>query len=122
MEPDIHPALCADSPAWRGFWEGFLAWAALNGVDYFIGRKVPPKLRELGLEDIQSHGETIIYNGNSEAAEYYRLFIEEVGSQFVEAGSVTRNQIEEVTALLDNPNFWAMNFCFVATYGRKPGT
>lgn len=122
VEPDIHPALCADSPAWRGFWEGFLGWADMKGVDYFIGRKVPTKLRELGFDDVQSHGETIIYNGNSDAAEYYRLFIEEVGSQSVEAGSVTQNQIEEVTALLKNPNFWAMNFCFVATSGRKPGT
>jgi SAM-dependent methyltransferase len=121
VEPDIHPALSADSPAWRVFWEGFLGWADMKGVDYFIGRKVPTKLRELGFEDVQSHEETIMYNSGSDAAEYYLLFIEEVGSQFVEACSVTQNQIEEVTALLKNLNFWTMNFCFVATCGRKPG-
>lgn len=97
-----------------------MSWAALKGVDYFIGRKIPRKLRELGLDDVQSHGETIIYNGNSEAAEYYRLFIEEVGSQFVEAGSVTQTQINEVIALLNNPDFWTMNFSFIVSSGRNP--
>lgn len=122
VEPDIHPAFSADSPVWRGFWEGFLGWADMKGVDYFIGRKVPTKLRDLGLDDVQSHGETIIYNGNSDAAELYRLFIEEVGSQFVAAGSVTQSQLDEVTALLKNPDFWTMNFCMVATTGKKAAT
>ncbi len=89
-------------------------------MDYFIGGKIPPKLRELGFVDVQSHGKTIIYNGNSEAAEYYRPAIEELESQFVETGSVTQNQIDEVNVLLNNPDFWTMNFSFIVTSGRKP--
>lgn len=52
---------------------------SLKGMERCTDGRVAPKLRELGLEDMQVYGETIIFNGASEAAEYYRLLIDEVG-------------------------------------------
>ena len=44
-EPDFHPVLATDSLALRGFWEGFLAWAANQGIDYFVGRRIAAAAR-----------------------------------------------------------------------------
>ena len=48
-EPDFHPVLATDSPVMRGFWQGFLAWAANQGIDYFVGRRIAPLLAGLGV-------------------------------------------------------------------------
>ena len=48
-EPDFHPALATDSLALRGFWEGFLAWAANQGIDYFVGRRIAALLAGHGV-------------------------------------------------------------------------
>ena len=51
-EPDFHPVLATDSPVMRDFWQGFLAWAADQGIDYFIGRRLAALLAGLGLREI----------------------------------------------------------------------
>ncbi|MEQ9620193.1 MAG: methyltransferase domain-containing protein [Deltaproteobacteria bacterium] len=119
-EPDFHPAGCAENATWRDFWEGITSWAAEKGVDYYIGRKVAPRLQELGIEDIKSHGETLLFNGGSDGAEYYKLFIEEVGADLVDTDYVTQNLMDDVLALLQDPSFWSMNISFIVTSGRKP--
>ena len=40
QEPDFHSALASDSSTMRAFWQGFLAWAADHGIDYFVGRRL----------------------------------------------------------------------------------
>ena len=47
-EPDFHPVLASDSPLVRDFWQGFLAWAADHGIDYFVGRRLGALLDGLG--------------------------------------------------------------------------
>jgi SAM-dependent methyltransferase len=119
-EPDFHPVLATDSPTMRSFWQGFLAWAANRGIDYFIGRRLGPLLSDLGIEAIVVHGETILFNGGSLAARYLKLSMEEMGQSILASGLIGPTVWTEAMALLDNPRFWTWQNSYVTTAGRKP--
>ena len=119
-EPDFHPFESALPSVWRDFWSGYITWAAMKGIDNYIGKKLPGKLQELGLEDVQAHGETLLFNGGSEGAEYFKLLIAELGNEFIDSGFISADQIREVSVVLENPRLWTMNISFITVTGRKP--
>jgi SAM-dependent methyltransferase len=119
-EPDFHPVLAADSPAMRDFWQGFLAWAADRGIDYFVGRRVAPQLAALGFGEIAAHGETILFNGGSLPARYLMLTMDELRDPLTGSGLVAPTAWDEAMALLENPRFWTWQNSYVTTTGRKP--
>jgi SAM-dependent methyltransferase len=119
-EPDFHAVLATDSPVMRDFWQGFLAWAASHGIDYFIGRRLGPRLSELGVEEVEAHGETILFNGGSLPARYLRLTMEEIGQSIRASGLVGQTVWSEAMALFDNEHFWTWQNSYVTTSGRTP--
>lgn len=119
-EPDFHPVLASDSPLMRAFWQGFLAWAADRGIDYFVGRRIAPLLASLGFGEIAAHGETILFNGGSLPARYLKLTMQELEAGLVGSGLIGATAWREAMALLDNPAFWTWQNCYVTTSGRKP--
>jgi hypothetical protein len=50
IEPDFLPVSVAEPPEVRAFWDGWLAWAVAQGIDYHLGRRLAPRLAALGLE------------------------------------------------------------------------
>ncbi len=120
-EPDFHPVLATDSPTLRAFWEGYLAWAADQGIDYFVGRRVAPALVSHGFEDVRANGETILYPGNSVVARYWELTLRELEGPIRESGLVTDTVWDEAMTLLHNPRFWSWQNCYVTTTARRPG-
>jgi len=119
-EPDFHPVLATDSPVMRDFWQGFLAWAADHGIDYFIGRRLAGLLADLGLQEIAAHGETILFDGGSLPARYLSLTMKELEASLTGSGLIGPTVWTEAMALLDNPQFWTWQNCYVTTSGRKP--
>jgi SAM-dependent methyltransferase len=119
-EPDFHPVLASDSPVMRGFWQGFLAWAADQGIDYFVGRRLAPLLAGLGLERIAVHGETILFNGGSLPARYLKLTMTELEKPLLGSGLVGRTAWDEAMALFDNARFWTWQNSYVTTSAHKP--
>ena len=119
-EPDFHPVLATDSPTMRAFWQGFLAWAADQGIDYFVGRRLAPLLAGLGFDAIEAHGETILFDGGSLPARYLKLTMHELESPLVGSGLIGRTTWDEAMALFDNPRFWTWQNSYVCTVGRKP--
>ncbi len=85
-EPDFHPVLATDSPTLRAFWQGFLAWSADQGIDYFVGRRIAPRLAGLGLGEIAAHGETILFDGGSLPARYLKLTMQELQAPLLASG------------------------------------
>jgi len=65
IEPDFLPVSIAEPPEVRAFWQGWLAWSREQGIDYFIGRRLPAMLSRLGLKDVGATAETALYNGGS---------------------------------------------------------
>ena len=120
-EPDFHPVLASDSPVIRDFWQGFLAWAADHGIDYFVGRRLAPLLAGLGLQEIAVHGETILFDGGSLPARYLKLTMTELEKSLLGSGLIGPTAWNETMALFDNPQFWTWQNSYVTTTGRKPG-
>jgi hypothetical protein len=55
IEPDFLPVSVAEPPEIWAFWDGWLAWSRQQGIDYFIGRRLPATLAELGLDGIAAN-------------------------------------------------------------------
>ncbi|HYJ50119.1 MAG TPA: class I SAM-dependent methyltransferase [Microbacterium sp.] len=121
-EPDFHPVLATDSPALRDFWEGFLAWAASEGIDYFVGRRVAPQLAASGFDAVAAHGETILFAGGSLPARYLALTMRELERPLLGSGLVGKTTWTEAMRLLDNEAFWTWQNCYVTTTARRPET
>ena len=119
-EPDFHPVLASASAAMRDFWQGFLAWAADHGIDYFVGRRLAPQLADLGFGDIAVHGETILFNGGSLPARYLKLTMQELEASLLGSGLVGRTAWSEAMALFDNARFWTWQNSYVTTSARRP--
>jgi SAM-dependent methyltransferase len=120
-EPDFHPVLASDSAVMRDFWQGYLAWAADHGIDYFVGRRLAPLLAGLGFRQIAVHGETILFDGGSLPARYLRLTMEELEPSLLGSGLIGATVWKEAMALFENARFWTWQNCYVTTTGRKPG-
>lgn len=120
-EPDFHPVLATDSPTLRAFWEGWLAWAASEDIDYFVGRKIPPHLVSLGMEDVRAYGETILYQGGSLVAQYLESTMRELHDPLVESGLISPTVWDDAMALFGNEKFWSWQNCYVTVVGRKAG-
>jgi len=118
-EPDFYPVLASESAVMRDFWQGFLAWAANHGIDYFVGRRLAPLLAGLGLQEIAVHGETILFNGGSLPARYLKMTMQELGKSLLGSGLVGQTVWNEAMALFDNPWFWTWQNSYVTTTGRK---
>jgi SAM-dependent methyltransferase len=119
-EPDFHAVLASDSAVMRDFWQGFLAWAANHGIDYFVGRRIAPLLQGLGFGQIAAYGETMFFNGGSLPARYLKLTMEELESSLLGSGLVGSTAWDESMRLFDNPQFWTWQNCYVTTSGVKP--
>lgn len=119
-EPDFHPVMATDNATLRAFWQGWLAWSANQGIDYFIGRRVAGVLQREGFEEITAHGETILFNGGSQTAEYWRYTLEELGASMKAEGAVSASVWDDAMALLKNPSFWTWQNSYVTTIARKP--
>jgi SAM-dependent methyltransferase len=119
-EPDFHPVLATDSAAMRDFWQGFLAWAADHGIDYFVGRRLGAWLADLGFGEIAAHGETILFNGGSLPARYLSLTMRELERSLLGSGRIGQADWNEAMTLLENPAFWTWQNSYVTTTGRKP--
>jgi SAM-dependent methyltransferase len=72
IEPDFLPVSIAEPPEIQAFWKGWLAWSREQGIDYFIGRRLPAALVSRGLHGIGATAETALYNGGSPWAVYWR--------------------------------------------------
>jgi len=73
-----------ESPEIRAFWDGWLAWSRQQGIDYFIGGRLPAR--------------TALYNGGSEWARYWQLTIIELRDRLVGDGKLDNQLVDAFLA------------------------
>jgi hypothetical protein len=122
IEPDFLPTSVAEPPEVRGFWEGWLAWARENGIDYMIGRRLPAALTGLGLENVGATAETAIYNGGSPWAVYWEQTVAELGGRLIESGMVEQRSVDTFLAHCADSAWWTQTIAFTAVHGRAPAS
>lgn len=121
IEPDFLPVSIAEPPEVRAFWQGWLAWSREQGIDYFIGRRLPAMLSRLGLKDVEATAETALYNGGSLWAVYWRQTVIELRPRLIDSGKLDDRSIDTFLAQCADPAWWTQTIAFTAVDGRAPG-
>jgi SAM-dependent methyltransferase len=120
IEPDFLPVSVAEPPEVRAFWDGWLAWSREQGIDYFIGRRLPAMLCGLGLEDVEATAETALYHGGSPWARYWTQTVVELRGRLTESGRLDDRSIDAFLARCADPAWWTQTIAFTAVAGRVP--
>jgi SAM-dependent methyltransferase len=121
IEPDFLPVSIAEPREIRAFWDGWLEWSRQQGIDYLIGRRLPPLLASVGLENIAATAETALYRGGSAWARYWRETVVELRDRLEASGKLDRGSIETFLAHCNDPEWWTQTIAFTAVGGRVPG-
>ncbi len=120
IEPDFLPVTIAEPPEIRAFWIGWLAWSREQGIDYFLGRRLPAMLAQAGLTDVRGTAETALYNGGSEWASYWKQTITELRSRLVDSGKLDDHAIDRFLAQCSDSRWWTQTIAFTAVAARRP--
>ena len=120
IEPDFLPVSVAEPAGIRDFWQGWLAWSREQGIDYFIGRRLPAMLARLGVREVRATAETALYNGGSSWAEYWRQTVIELRPRLVASGRLDDRSIDMFLARCAEPAWWTQTIAFTAAAGRVP--
>jgi SAM-dependent methyltransferase len=121
IEPDFLPVSIAEPPGVRDFWRGWLAWSHDQGIDYFLGRRLPQLLSAAGLADVSATAETALYNGGSPWAVYWQQTILQLRERLEDSGKLESEAIDGFLARCADPRWWTQTIAFTAAYGRVPG-
>jgi SAM-dependent methyltransferase len=120
IEPDFLPVSIAGPPEIRAFWQGWLAWSREQGIDYFIGRRLPATLSGLGLQDVEATAETALYNGGSLWARYWEETVIELRPRLMASGKLDDRSIDTFLSQCTDPAWWTQTIAFTAVDGRVP--
>jgi len=118
IEPDFLPVTVAEPPDVRAFWEGWLAWSRREGIDYFIGRRLPAALAALGMQSIVATAETALYNGGSLWAEYWTRTVVELRGRLIGSGELDDRSIDAFLGHCADPAWWTQTIAFTAVRAR----
>jgi SAM-dependent methyltransferase len=121
IEPDFLPASVAEPAEIRQFWQGWLAWSRDQGIDYFVGRRLPRLLTDAGLIDVEAAAETAVYSGGSLWAAYWQQTVVELRGRLEGSGQLTGGLVEKFLARCDDPDWWTQTIAFTAARGRTRG-
>jgi len=109
-------------PAWDRLYEVLQAYAASNGIDKFIGRRLPRLLREHGVRDVQVrpivHACPIGHGRRMLAAQ----FVDNVAERMIAQGFITRPELNELSGQLkrhlENPGTFVIGPLYVQAWGH----
>jgi SAM-dependent methyltransferase len=120
IEPDFLPVSVAEPADIRAFWAGWLAWSREQGIDYFIGRKLPGMLAGLGLAGVTATAETALYCGGSPWAEYWRETVIELRDRLLASGRLDGRLIDAFLDQCQEPSWWTQTIAFTTVAGHSP--
>ena len=92
----------------------------MNGADANAGRRLYREFQALGLLDIGAQGRVYMVQGGSANAEVWYLTAQQVRDRIIEADLLTAKEMDDVLALLVNPQFVWMEGMVMALWGRRP--
>jgi SAM-dependent methyltransferase len=118
IEPDFLPVSVAEPQEVRAFWAGWLAWSREQGIDYFIGRRLPAMLSGLGLREVTATAETAHYNGGSAWAVYWQRTVIELRARLAASGKLDDQLIETFLSRCADPAWWTQTIAFTAAAAR----
>jgi hypothetical protein len=102
----------------------FVAYARRNGIDSFIGRRVPRLLRDAGLQDVRVNPIIHVYPPGNPRRSILLDFAENLTDRLVSAELVGERELAALKAALrrhlDDPGTLIVSHLFIQSWGRKP--
>jgi SAM-dependent methyltransferase len=126
FDPVVDPAFpIADQEAARAFRSAMsCSWAAFRqrGSEQDWGRRLANTFQDFGLIDIEVQGHLQMVRGGSTYAEFYKLSLERLRRESVEAGWARDADFANTLTLLDQPGFMCFSRVMFSAIGRKPAS
>jgi len=94
---------------------------ARTGWDPMLGGRLLRMFAERGLIELDIVGESRVMQGGDDSIRWWSAGIEHSADRMVEAGLVTREQIDGALELVQSPDFVMMSPLSIAVRGRVPG-
>jgi hypothetical protein len=120
------PLYTIDPPleAWDRLYAVFQSYADVNGIDLFMGRRVPRLLRDHGLKDIRSNAITRVHPLGHGMRMVGVDIIENLGTRFIEHDLIDADELvtlkAELRRHLEDPDTFVISSLMVQAWGRKP--
>jgi hypothetical protein len=99
-------------------------YATANGIDLYVGRRLPRMLAEAGLSDVHVNPLIHAYGPGHSRRPIFLQFVSNLRERIVAAGLISEAEFAEcATALdrhLDDPATLVLSHVFVQAWGRKP--
>ena len=111
------------SDAWTTLVDLFVTYSEKNGIDPFIGRRLPRLLRDGGLDPVHVNPLIHVYPPGHGRRRILLDFAENLSERLLEQGLVKERALAELkTALrlhIDNPGTLVVSHLFFQAWGRK---
>jgi ubiquinone/menaquinone biosynthesis C-methylase UbiE len=124
-EADYLPHVCEPPlSAWDRLFQVYETYSRTNGIDLFVGRRVPGMLRAAGLVDVQANPVIHLYPHSHPRRTIFLQFIENVRDRILAQSLLTDAELTDLmTALrnhLEDPDTLVVSHLFFQVWGRKP--
>ena len=112
------------SEAWNTIVELFVAYSKQNGIDPFIGRKLPRLLREAGVDDVCVNPIVHVYPSGHPQRTLLLDFAENLSERILAQRLTDERELTELKRALrrhiDDPGTLVVSHLFLQAWGRKP--
>ena len=89
--------------------------------DGFFGRRLHGRFRELGLTEVHAEGRMLMFDRRNGGNDLMRVNFEQIGKDVIEAGLLTREQLEQDLAMIETDQFAMPSPIMWSVTGRKAG-
>jgi SAM-dependent methyltransferase len=100
--------------------EAFREVLRRRGGDNAYPRTLPHSLASAGLVDVGASGRLTIYRGGTPESRLQASNLDQVGAGMVDAGLITRAELDVARRLLDDPTFVGNHPLLITAWGRRP--
>jgi SAM-dependent methyltransferase len=92
-----------------------------RGTDLRYGRRLPQRLRTLGLSNVGAEASVSLWKGHSAGTSLFRLSLGELGDPIVRSGLMSQAQFEADIRRLDEKDFFMPSPMMWSAWGQVPG-
>lgn len=114
-DPALHPDECALKAQ-----VALQRVMALRGADTRYGRDLAARMRAHGLVEIRAQGRMTMWQGGSAGARLFRANFEQLREELLRIGLLTRAELDDDLARLDDPRTLFPSPVMWTVYGRRP--
>jgi hypothetical protein len=110
--------------AWDRLYEILQAYATSNGIDLFVGRRLPRLLREHGVVDVRTNVLVHVYPWGHGRRMLAWDFVENLTERLLAEDLVAANELADLKAALklhlEDPDTFVISCLYVQAWGQKP--